>query len=184
MKLTQGTFSFLPDLTDGRSRSQVRYAPRPNGWAGLASSTPMTRTRATSTGSMWGTPMFDLLEPPADVCRDACCRHDLPGTTTSGSTPSIRRAASSHARCPLLSIARPTSRASALSRQEDRTAGRYVTRLHSVRRHTIARGARLALSAASVCTRDGRDSRRMNSVVSTVVRAGYRSVADREIRSR
>ena len=32
MRLTQGTFSFLPDLTDDEVRAQVQYA-LDNGWA-------------------------------------------------------------------------------------------------------------------------------------------------------
>ena len=32
MRLTQGTFSFLPDLTDAQIRAQIEYCLQ-NGWA-------------------------------------------------------------------------------------------------------------------------------------------------------
>ena len=47
MILTQGTFSFLPPLTDTQIRAQIQYA-LDNKWP--ISSTPTTRTRATPTG--------------------------------------------------------------------------------------------------------------------------------------
>ena len=49
MRITQGTFSFLPDLTDEEidGADPVRARPR---LGDLGSSTPTTRTRATPTG--------------------------------------------------------------------------------------------------------------------------------------
>ena len=48
MRITQGTFSYLPDLTDDEIRAQVQYSID-QGWA-VGSSSPTTRTRATCCG--------------------------------------------------------------------------------------------------------------------------------------
>ena len=48
MRITQGTFSFLPDLTDAEIAAQIEYALKNGG--PFRSSTPTNRTRATSTG--------------------------------------------------------------------------------------------------------------------------------------
>jgi ribulose bisphosphate carboxylase small subunit len=48
MRITQGTFSYLPDLSEAQIEAQLRYALR-QGWA-IMSSTPTTRTHATRCG--------------------------------------------------------------------------------------------------------------------------------------
>ena len=52
MRITQGTFSFLPDLTDEQIAAQIEYALGQR--LGARSSTPTTRIRATSTGRCGG----------------------------------------------------------------------------------------------------------------------------------
>lgn len=58
MKLTQGSFSFLPDLTDEQIGKQVQYA-LDNGWAVSIEYTDDPHPRNTY-WEMWGPPMFDL----------------------------------------------------------------------------------------------------------------------------
>ena len=59
MRITQGTFSFLPDLSD----AEIRAADRLRVGAGLGNRrriSPTIRTRATVYWEMWGNPLFDL----------------------------------------------------------------------------------------------------------------------------
>ncbi len=58
MRVTQGTFSFLPDLTDDQIRKQVQYALDQQ-WALGIEFTDDPHPRNTY-WEMWGTPMFDL----------------------------------------------------------------------------------------------------------------------------
>jgi ribulose-bisphosphate carboxylase small chain len=60
MRLTQGTFSFLPDLTDAEIRAQVQYA-LDNGWPCSIEFTDNPHPRNTY-WEMWGLPMFDLTD--------------------------------------------------------------------------------------------------------------------------
>jgi ribulose-bisphosphate carboxylase small chain len=74
MRITQGTFSFLPDLTDEQIAAQIRYALR-QGWAISIEYTDDPHPR-NSFWEMWGLPMFDLqVEDARLVMRDvrACC---------------------------------------------------------------------------------------------------------------
>jgi len=58
MRITQGCFSFLPDLTDAQIRTQVQYA-LDKGWAINLEFTDDPHPRNTY-WDMWGLPMFDL----------------------------------------------------------------------------------------------------------------------------
>jgi len=58
VRLTQGTFSFLPDLTDNQIRAQVEYCLA-EGWALSIEHTDDPHPRNTY-WEMFGTPMFDL----------------------------------------------------------------------------------------------------------------------------
>jgi ribulose-bisphosphate carboxylase small chain len=58
MRLTQGTFSFLPDLTDDQIRAQVGYC-LDNDWAVSIEYTDDPHPRNTY-WTMFGLPMFDL----------------------------------------------------------------------------------------------------------------------------
>ena len=76
MRITQGTFSFLPDLTDEQITSQIRYSLR-HGWAMSVEHTDHPHPR-NAYWEMWGTPLFDLPVEQADVvlremraCREA-----------------------------------------------------------------------------------------------------------------
>ena len=58
MRITQGCFSFLPDLTDDQILTQVQYC-LDNGWAVNLEFTDDPHPRNTF-WEMWGLPMFDL----------------------------------------------------------------------------------------------------------------------------
>jgi ribulose-bisphosphate carboxylase small chain len=58
MRLTQGTFSYLPDLTDDQVRAQVEYCLE-QGWAMSIEHTDDAHPRNTY-WEMYGPPMFDL----------------------------------------------------------------------------------------------------------------------------
>ncbi len=58
MRLTQGTFSFLPDLTDAQITSQIEYCLE-RGWAVSVEHTEDPHPRNTY-WEMYGIPMFDL----------------------------------------------------------------------------------------------------------------------------
>jgi len=58
MRITQGAFSFLPDLTDDEIRAQLEYC-LDNKWAVSVEYTDDPHPRNTY-WEMWGQPMFDL----------------------------------------------------------------------------------------------------------------------------
>ena len=58
MRLTQGTFSFLPDLSDDQISNQIEYCLE-NGWAVSIEYTDDPHPRNTY-WEMFGNPMFDL----------------------------------------------------------------------------------------------------------------------------
>ncbi len=74
MRITQGCFSFLPDLTDDQISKQVEYCLSRN-WAVGIEFTDEPHPRNTY-WEMWGHPMFDLQDPKGvmmelDDCRKA-----------------------------------------------------------------------------------------------------------------
>ena len=76
MRLTQGTFSFLPDLTDTEIRAQVEYALA-QGWALSVEYTDDPHPRNTY-WDMWGMPMFDLKDAAGIVMEVDACRKAFP----------------------------------------------------------------------------------------------------------
>ena len=65
MRVTQGTFSYLPDLTDDQIEAQLRYSLR-NGWAIMVEHTDDPHPR-NALWEMWAQPLFDLTEHDVDV---------------------------------------------------------------------------------------------------------------------
>ena len=61
MRITQGTFSYLPDFTDDEITAQIRYC-LDNGWPLSVEYTDDPHPRNTY-WEMWGLPMFDLTDP-------------------------------------------------------------------------------------------------------------------------
>jgi ribulose-bisphosphate carboxylase small chain len=78
MRVTQGTFSFLPDLTDEQIEAQIRYALG-NGWAIAVEYTDDPHPR-NAYWEMFGLPLFDLTGDQADVAlrEVADCREQFP----------------------------------------------------------------------------------------------------------
>jgi ribulose-bisphosphate carboxylase small chain len=76
MKITQGAFSFLPDLTDEQISAQVEYCLR-NEWAiGLEyTDDPHPRNYL---WEMWGMPMFDLRDAAGVMMELRACRKAFP----------------------------------------------------------------------------------------------------------
>ena len=72
MKITQGQFSFLPELTDAEITLQVQYALN-NGWAVALEFTNDPHPR-NSYWAMWGHPMFDLADPAGVTMELKACR--------------------------------------------------------------------------------------------------------------
>ena len=76
-RLTQGQFSFLPDLSDAQIAAQVDYALA-RGWAIGIEYTDDPHPRNTY-WEMFGNPMFDLRDAAAIVQHIGECRKTFPG---------------------------------------------------------------------------------------------------------
>ena len=76
MRVTQGTFSFLPDLTDEQISAQVEYALG-KGWALGIEFTDDPHPRNTY-WEMWGQPMFDLRDAAGVMQELHACRVATP----------------------------------------------------------------------------------------------------------
>ncbi len=72
MRITQGCFSFLPDLTDEQISAQVEYCLS-KGWAIGIEYTDDPHPRNTY-WEMWGNPMFDLKDAKGVMMELADCR--------------------------------------------------------------------------------------------------------------
>ena len=76
MRITQGTFSFLPDLTNEQIRAQIEYALG-RGWAVSVEYTDDPHPRNTY-WEMWGNPMFDLRDAAGVMAEVDACRAAYP----------------------------------------------------------------------------------------------------------
>jgi ribulose-bisphosphate carboxylase small chain len=76
MRITQGTFSFLPDLTDTQITAQLEYA-LDRGWALSVEHTDDPHPRNTY-WEMWGNPMFDLRDAAGVMAEVQACRRAYP----------------------------------------------------------------------------------------------------------
>src|SRR5918999_472638 len=76
MRLTQGTFSYLPDLTDDEIKAQVQYC-LDRGWAVSIEYTDDPHPR-NAYWDMWGLPMFELKDPAAIMLEINACRKAFP----------------------------------------------------------------------------------------------------------
>ena len=72
MRITQGCFSFLPDLTDEQIWSQIEYCLKQH-WAVGIEYTDDPHPRNTY-WEMWGAPMFDLKDAKGVMMEIAECR--------------------------------------------------------------------------------------------------------------
>jgi len=75
-RLTQGQFSFLPDLTDAQITAQIKWALQ-HGWAVSVEYTDDPHPRNTY-WEMFGNPMFDLKDPAGILMEVNNCRKTFP----------------------------------------------------------------------------------------------------------
>ena len=76
MHITQGTFSYLPALTDDEIRKQIQYA-LDNGWPCSVEFTDDPHPRNVY-WEMWGLPMFDLPDAAGVLAEVNECRKAKP----------------------------------------------------------------------------------------------------------
>jgi ribulose-bisphosphate carboxylase small chain len=76
MRITQGTFSFLPDLTDEQVRGQIEYCLG-KGWAVSVEYTDDPHPRNTY-WEMYGQPLFDLKDAAGVMQEVQACRKTWP----------------------------------------------------------------------------------------------------------
>jgi ribulose-bisphosphate carboxylase small chain len=77
MRITQGTFSYLPDLSADEIRAQVQYAID-RGWAVAVEFTDDPHPRNVL-WEMWGLPMFDIADASAAMHEIAAAVAAWPG---------------------------------------------------------------------------------------------------------
>ena len=82
MRITQGTFSYLPDLADDEIAAQIQYAVY-QGWAVAVEFTDDPHPRNVL-WEMWGLPMFDIADAAAGMHEVTACRAGLPGVLHPG----------------------------------------------------------------------------------------------------
>lgn len=75
-RVTQGQFSFLPDLTDEEITAQIKYAID-NGWAVNVEYSDDPHPRNTY-WEMYGMPMFDMTDPAGILLEINECRKTFP----------------------------------------------------------------------------------------------------------
>ena len=76
MRLTQGTFSFLPDLTDEQIKKQVKYCLDQGRAIGIEyTDDPHPRN---TYWEMFGMPMFDVRDPAGIMLEVNSCRKTFP----------------------------------------------------------------------------------------------------------
>ena len=76
MKITQGTFSFLPDLSDAEIGKQIQYCLGKQ-WAVSVEFTDDPHPRNTY-WDMWDLPMFDIKDPAGIMLEVNACRKAYP----------------------------------------------------------------------------------------------------------
>ena len=76
MKVTQGTFSFLPDLSDAEIAKQIQYCLNKK-WAVSVEFTDDPHPRNTY-WEMWDLPMFDIKDPAGIMLEVNACRKAYP----------------------------------------------------------------------------------------------------------
>ena len=76
-RLTQGQFSYLPDLTDPQITAQIDYALS-HGWSIGVEYTDDPHPRNTY-WEMYGNPMFDIKDPAGILMEINGCRKAFPG---------------------------------------------------------------------------------------------------------
>ncbi len=138
MRITQGAFSFLPDLTDEQITKQVQYCID-KGWAVNIEFTDDPHPRNTY-WELWGQPMFDVRDAAGvmfelNACRKAYAGRHYIRLSAFDSTHTWNRCA-----FPSSPTAPPRSPASRWSAEEvDGRSIRYTTRAYAANRPEGAR---------------------------------------------
>ena len=117
MRLTQGAFSFLPDLTDEQIVKQIQYAIS-KGWALNVEFTDDPHPR-NSYWDLWGLPLFGVKDPAAVMFEINSCRKAKPAFYVKVNAFDNSRGVESC--CLSFIVQRPTSNEPGfqLQRQED-----------------------------------------------------------------
>jgi ribulose-bisphosphate carboxylase small chain len=76
MRITQGTFSYLPDFTDEEISAQIQYAIDKS-WAVAVEFTDDPHPR-NNLWEMWGLPMFEIADAAAGLYEVNACREAYP----------------------------------------------------------------------------------------------------------
>ena len=76
MRITQGTFSYLPDLTDEEIKAQIQYC-LDNNWPVSVEYTDDPHPRNVY-WEMWGLPLFDMKDSVAVMEEVQACRRAFP----------------------------------------------------------------------------------------------------------
>lgn len=76
MRITQGTFSYLPDLTDDEIKAQIQYC-LDNNWPVSVEYTDDPHPRNVY-WEMWGLPLFDMKDAVAVMEEVQACRRAFP----------------------------------------------------------------------------------------------------------
>ena len=76
MRVTQGTFSFLPDFSDDQIAAEIAYCVG-NDWPVAVEHTDDPHPRNVY-WDLWGLPMFDLKDPAAIMLEVDACRRAHP----------------------------------------------------------------------------------------------------------
>jgi ribulose-bisphosphate carboxylase small chain len=78
LRITQGTFSYLPDFNDEETKAQIQYGID-NGWAPSIEFTDDPHPRNVY-WEMWGMPMFDLKDAAGALFEVKRCRAAFPNS--------------------------------------------------------------------------------------------------------
>ena len=138
MRITQGAFSFLPDLTDEQIAKQVQYCID-KGWAVNVEFTDDPHPRNTY-WEMWGMPMFDVKDAAGvmfelNACRKAHAGHNYIRVSAFDSTHTWESL-----RLSFITDRPAEEPGFALERQEgEGRAVRYTTRSYAAQRPEGAR---------------------------------------------
>ena len=125
MRITQGTFSYLPDLTDEEITAQVQYT-LDRGWPISVEFTDDPHPRNTY-WEMWGLPMFDIRDAAGVMHEISECRKAYPGRYIRVSAYDASKGRQT-TRCRSSSTARPTSPASGWTGRRSPTGGSATRR--------------------------------------------------------
>ncbi len=132
MRLTQGTFSFLPDLTDAQISAQIEYALG-KGWAVSVEYTDDPHPRNVY-WEMYGMPMFDLKDAAGVMAEIEACRRTFPNHYVKVNAFDSTRGFETM-RLSFIVNRPPNEKGFALERQEiEGRSIRYTTRSYAVDR--------------------------------------------------